>query len=465
MIGFSALNGNASTSASVACAGPAPSAVAIAKTGNFATMPRLAASHSPFATWTRATAVAALYAAAMVGCIMIGRYGAQVTPIWLPTAILAWALVTSPSRDWPIFIGLAVFAHLFGSFVVGDQFGLELVYLVANMASPLLLAALMRAKGDQLAFEDRGEVVRFLVYGGLLAPALSAAIAVAPSVINGEFDPRFAAIWFLSDGLSFVVFLPIFKIVASNGWRELLAPDVRVRALTLLGILVVAHAISAFLPPRLYSIFTILLIPYLIYVAFDAGMTAARAAIALSAVLMFCVGLFALANRVSDPQGLFLSVEVYVLATVACVMPIAAALEERKRLYETASEALNDAQEAWGGLIAAEAQFRLVADNASECILRLRSDGEILYASPAWKSVTRDPEDLHGLMLTSLVRPEEGDRLTGDIGKLVSDGNFDRSQNWQLHLRDMNDVWRLYNVRATLITTDEFVAVLRQVQE
>jgi integral membrane sensor domain MASE1 len=464
MIGFSTTNAADLMPATATAPMATPGASAIAKVINFATMPRLA-TDSSLATWARAAAVAALYAAAMVVCILIGRYGAQVTPIWVPSAILAWALLTSPPRAWPILVGLTVIAHLIGSFIVGDQFGVELIYLAANIACPLLFAALMRRKGEQLEFEDRGEVVRFLIYGGVFAPALSVAIAVAPMLSSGSFNVRFAAIWFLAEGLSLIVFLPIFKIVASNGWRELLAPGLRARAFALLGVLVASHGISAFLPANLYSIFTILLIPYLIYVAFDAGMTAARAAIALSSVSMFCVGLFAVANRVPDPQGLLLSLQIYVLATVACVLPIAAALEERHRLYEAASEALQDAQEAWGGLIAAEAQFRLVADNASECILRLRSDGEILFASPAWKSVVADPESLHGVNISSLVREDGADRLKGEISKLVSDGSFDRPHHWQLNLRDMNGVWRLYDVRATLITADEFVAVLRQVQE
>jgi integral membrane sensor domain MASE1 len=464
MFGFSALNAAALPFATRSRARLTPFEGVIANVKNFATM-QVLATDSSLATWARAAAFAALYAAAMVVCIMIGRFGAQVTPIWVPSAILAWALLTSPARDWPLLVGAIVVAHVVGSFIVGDQFAVELIYLGANVACPLLFAALMRSKGDQLEFEDRGEVVRFLIYGGALAPALSAAIAVAPTLASGSFNFRFAAIWFLAEGLSLIVFLPIFKIVASNGWKELLAPGLRVRAFVLLGVLVVAHGISASLPGNLYSIFTILLIPYLIYVAFDAGMTAARAAIALSSVAMLCVGLFSIANRVSDPQGLLLSLQVYVLATVACVMPISAALEERKRLYEAASEALHDAQEAWGGLIAAEAQFRLVADNASECILRVRSDGEILFASPAWKSVVADPESLHGVNLSSLVRPDESDRLAGEVQRLVREGNFDRPHHWQLNLRDMNDVWRLYDVRATLITADEFVAVLRKVQE
>lgn len=466
MFGFSIANA-AGSLAQRAVAQPAGFPIgAIANGGKFGTMTGLA-NDSSRSTWLRGAIFAGLYFVAMVACIMLGRFGAQVTPIWVPSSLFAWALLTTPRAGWPALIGFVSIAHVLGAFVVGDQFTVELIYLVANIASPALLVWLMQRRSDELEFEDRNEVIRFLIYGGALAPALSTAIASAPSLLDGSFSTHFAAVWFLADGLSFIVFLPLFKVVATNGWKRLREPDLRVRAFALLGALVVMHAISAFLPAGGYRIFMMLLIPFLIYIAFDAGMTAARAALALSAVLLLSIALFAPApaDRGMDPQGYLLAMQLYLAATVACVLPIAAALDERQRLYEAASEALQDAHQAWGELVAAEAHYRLIADHSTDKVLHVRTDGEIVFASPACDALSGNGDTLNGTNFTAITHADDQSRLRQEIAALVASGSFDQSREWQLRLRDMNDAWRPYHVRATLITGDEFVAVLRQVQE
>lgn len=417
--------------------------------------------------WLRGAIFAGLYFVAMVACIMLGRYGAQVTPIWVPSAILTWGLLTTPRQHWALLIAFVAIAHVLGAIVVGDQFAVELVYLLANLASPLLFVWLMARRGDELEFEDRAEVIRFLIYGGVLAPAASTAVASIASLSMGSFDARFSAIWFLADGLSFIVFLPLLKVVATNGWKRLREPDIRVRAFWLLASLVAAHAVSVFLPASGYRIFMMLLIPYLIYIAFDAGMTAARAALAISSVLLLSIALFAAApaDRNMDPQTYLLAMQVYLAVTTACVLPIAAALEERQRLYEAASEALQDAHEAWGELVAAEAHYRLMADHSTDKILHVRADGDILFASPACDVLSGNDDALSGTNFSALTHADDQARLRQEIAALVAGGNFDQPREWQLRLRDMNDTWRPYHVRATLITDDEFVLVLRQVQE
>lgn len=465
MFGFSIANA-AEPSARRAHVWPAAAFLGdFAKDGKVWVMTGLA-SDSSRAGWLRGAIYAGLFFIAMVGCIMLGRFGAQVTPIWIPSAILTWGLLTTPRQGWAVMIGFAAIAHVLGAMIVGDQLEVELIYLAANLASPLLLVWLMARRGDELEFEDRGEVIRFLIYGGVLAPAASTVIASIASLSMGAFDPHFSAIWFLADGLSFIVFLPLLKVVATNGWKRLRQPDIRVRAFWLLTGLVAAHAVSIFLPASGYRIFLMLLIPYLIYIAFDAGMTAARAAVAASAVLLLTIALFAPAplDRNMEPQSYLLAMQLYLAVTAACVLPIAAALEERQRLYEAASEALQDAHEAWGELVAAEAHYRLIADHTTDLVMHLRANSEIEFASPACDVLNGNTAMLKGTKLSSLTHSDDQSRLQSEISALIAANNFDQPREWQLRLRDMNDTWRLFHVRATLITDDEFVAVLRQVQ-
>ncbi len=471
MIGFSILTGSERvTDARAAAARPA-----IAKPAKFANMLAVATGgDSLFRQALRAFVFAALYFAAMVGAIALTRFGAQVSPLWIASAVLAWALISAPMAQWWLIVGLTAIAHISGAIVVGDQMDIEIIYLVANLASPLVFASIMRTRGDDLAFEDRREVLWFLLIGGVIAPFVSTTIStVGVFVDQARFSPRAFSIWFLSDALSFVAFLPIIKTLAEGEWREMFAPGTRRKTILLFGILIAAHIFAALsLPAAGYRIFLLVLLAYTIFVAFELGLTGARAAIGVTVVLLVAGALFGPTpeDRGVDPQQYLLALQVYMAVLVVSVLPMAAALAEKQRLYETASEALNDAQAAWGELIAAEAHYRLIADNTTDMILRLTLDGTILFASPACIALSADTEALHDHSLIDLAREEDRARVRSEIAQLVTAGALDRPRFWQLRLRDVNDEWGLYDVSATLTAPnggapDEIVAVLRQVQE
>jgi PAS domain S-box-containing protein len=420
----------------------------------------------------RGLVFATLYLVAMVGAIELARFGGQVAPIWIASAIFAWALLTAPYRDWPVLIGLTAVAHAVGGTLAGDQLTMEAVYLVANLASPILCAALLLRRSDALEFEDRGSVFRFLLICAFSA-AMSAVIVGAWTLVStGEFNFRDTGTWFLSDGLSFVVFLPIFKSLASGGWRTLLAPNVRRRSLLLFGILVVALASHWFMPDAFRRIFPTVLIPYLIYMVFELGIAGARGATALTTISFLAYALFAgeSARRGLPPVDYLFSVQVYLATMVACLLPLAAALAEKQKLYETASEALSDAQAAWGDLIAAEAHYRLLADNAGDMILRLGLDGAVLFASPACRTLVANVESLTGRSLADLAHTDDAARSREQLAAFAAEGALDKPHSTRLRLNGADGVARPFDVRITLIASrgkaaDEFIAVLRPVQQ
>lgn len=440
---------------------PAPW-VAIAKPRELKTIGDLKADDSHRGVWARGLVFAVLYAVAMVAGIALTRFGAQVAPVWIASAVFAWALLTSPTREWPIYTGFIAAAHIAGSVFVDDPPIVAAVFLAANLASPLLVAGLMRWRGDTLAFEERGETLRFLLICGLLAPGVSTAIvALAAAIGLMDFSLRSAVTWFLADGLSFVVFLPLINVVASNGWRALLTPGTRRRTLLMFAILFASFAIAWLLPASGFRIFMMLLIPYLIYIAFDLGLTAARAALAVSAVLMIAHSLFAPAppDRVMDEQQYLLAIQVYVAAMVASVLPIAVALAERQRLYETASQALHDAQEAWGQLLAAEAHHQFASAHANDVVIHVGADGEILSASPTAIALRQGEEGLAGASLIDMAHPDDAAHVRDTLAAMAAGAGA--TGPWQLRLRGMNDEWVLYDVDANMGAPGEIVAVLR----
>jgi integral membrane sensor domain MASE1 len=417
----------------------------------------------------RALSFAMLYFVAMVLAIVLARFGGQVAPIWIASAVLAWGLITAPTNEWLPVIGLTAVAHVIGGVIVGDQAALEAVYLLANLVSPLLCAALLRWRGADLEFEDRGDVIRFLAIAGIVAPGASAAIIGAWSQIStGVFNARDTGVWFLSDGLSLVVFLPIFKNLADGGLRNLFSARLRAKAAVMFGGLLTMHAVGWFLPSDLYRFFLLFLIIYTIYIAFELGLDGARAAIGLTAVILVVYALSpAPSGRGTEPLEFLFAIQVFTAAMVASVLPLAGALAEKDRLYQTASESLAEAQAAWGDLIAAEAHYRLVADNTADMILRLDLDGAILFASPACSALSDNPDGPTHRQFADLAHPDDSARIRDALAGFAAAGAPDQPHAIQARLANVSGAWPLFDIHVTLVSgrsggTGEFIAVLRR---
>ncbi|SUS03250.1 membrane hypothetical protein [uncultured Defluviicoccus sp.] len=419
----------------------------------------------------RAFVYALLFVAAMEIAVDLARFGQSVTPLWIASAILAWALFHAPLRDWPIITGFAMVAHVARGVFAGDTLAMESIYLAANVGGPLVCAGLLYWADKRWGFEDRNAVLRFFLIGGLVGPAVSTLVAYAGSFIEpSRFKVSDLPIWFMADALSYVVFLPIFRIVFTGSWRELTAPTRRTRAAALLTLLLIVNTIGWFLPPTLYSFYTIFLPAFLIFIAFELGSPGARAAVAISALAIIGHAMLGPSSAVGlRGVELMLASQAYVASLVICVLPLADALTEKQRLYEEVSASLNDAQAAWGELIAAEAHYRLIADNADSMVMRIGLDGGIIFASPACSQLSDDVQALEGKKFWDLTPPDDAGPVRADLEIFIGAGVADRPHAIRVRLRDAAGTWRLFDARVTLIASHgdeaaELIAVLREVQ-
>ena len=297
------------------------------------------------ANWSRVAVRGLIYAVlfvlAMELSVDLARFGANVTPVWIASAIFAWALLSSRTREWPMLAGLFIAAHIARAIYVGDNAVNELLYLTLNIGAPLLCAGLLRWSGNALEFEDRASVVRFLLIAGLAAPAASVMVVAAGSFISPQrFDLADIGTWFLAESLSYVVFLPIFCSIGSGAWRQLVSPRLRTKAVILLSILIAAEIAAWYMPGRIHNFFTIAAVPYLVLVAFELGSAGASAAIAIVAITMLGNGLLVPRppGAPLDTADYLLATQFYIAAIATCVLPLVAALDEKNRLYEIGLE-------------------------------------------------------------------------------------------------------------------------------
>jgi len=103
-----------------------------------------------------------------------------------------------------------------------------------------------------------------------------------------------------------------------------------------------------------------------------------------------------------------------------------------------------------------EAQFRLLAENASDMIARLTTGGQVLYISPACKTVLGyDPEELTGMHIFDLIH-EKDRRL---IQRLFRDGNYSATHTvaYQALHHDGRFIWLESSGRAVLDPQTNFI--------
>ncbi|MEJ0022510.1 MAG: PAS domain-containing protein [Alphaproteobacteria bacterium] len=132
----------------------------------------------------------------------------------------------------------------------------------------------------------------------------------------------------------------------------------------------------------------------------------------------------------------------------AGILPLAAVVEEKQRLYESASHAIEEAQQAWGDIIAAEANYRLLADNTRAFVLRLNADGLIASASASSPLLGYDTHDLEGSYLSTYL-DETGTAALRDALVTIDPSAENDRNSFQLRIRGQDNSWRTFEAVVT----------------
>ncbi|GAA0652658.1 PAS domain S-box protein [Brevundimonas lenta] len=117
-------------------------------------------------------------------------------------------------------------------------------------------------------------------------------------------------------------------------------------------------------------------------------------------------------------------------------------------------------------LTRSEAQYRLLADNMDDAVVRIQASGRSNYISPAAEGlIGYSPSDLRGVAPQSLVHPEDRTAVLSVIRRGLRGVRSQQLQHRALH-RDGRTVWVESNVRAVPSedgTITELVVVVRDI--
>jgi PAS domain S-box-containing protein len=355
--------------------------------------------------------------------------------------VLAMCLLARRSRP-------TLFAAAIGS-VVGEVavgagvIDALLITSITYAGVALMFASIRYMIGGEIDFRSWRHLLKFLALGWLV----SAAVAVPGSWLPlGDAAPASLqnwVSWSLSTALSYAIFTPTLVLLATFRGVPRQTDDaerrVLVANLAMLGLLLFVFSQSEF--PAGFMVSVGLL-----------GVAAYAEIEATSLALLFTSIVAIAATAMGHGPWLLVAgttavrvdaVEIFLAVLTTGIIPTAAAITERRRLQESLKIALDETRQAAAALREREELYRLLAENASDIVIRTDLGGRIQYVTPSIERILGyAPAELVGTRIYDLVLGEDVTRLKEAVDR-AREGRDSRGQRieYRARCRDGRTLW------------------------
>ncbi|MEJ2410915.1 MAG: diguanylate cyclase [Novosphingobium sp.] len=320
--------------------------------------------------------------------------GRNIATVWPADSLILALLLISPRRRWPVIL-LATWAGNLAANGVTRGWMIGLVFYGAINTVQALMAAILLQRshsGNDLLADSRSSI-RFLLFAGILAPALCASLGALAAFMNyGEPVASSFVRWFASNSLGLLIGTPVFKsILDGEYWRCLKEKDWSKRFETAgLHVIHIVLTVAVFgqntMPLLFLPICSILLL------SFRLGKLGTQSGVIITAL----IGAVA-AYRGSGPMALlhvtpaFESIffQVYLGVLLCTTLPVAATVSATSR----ALTRLADREEA----------LHLVMSNSPDGIMSFDSEGICRWADGRLEDyLGAKPQSLLGASLSDI---------------------------------------------------------------
>ncbi|WP_331986558.1 response regulator [Chitinimonas sp.] len=299
-------------------------------------------------------------------CIELSRQPGNIATLWLANAWLTACLLSQPARCWPGLLLAAGAANLAANLLLGDSAATSLSFLPANLLESLFAGLVLGRVGGWRDFDRSPRaMLRLLIFGGLLPPALGACLGAATLAFNGAASFALAwPSWFAGSAIGSCSFLPLGLLLLRD--RDVLATLLSTPSLLLTVLTVVIDGAALhWLPyPFVYVTIAITLAAALLGTA-GAVLPVLIGTVACSAIIS--VGYFQPTQATSGWHSL----SVYVPFLLTIIPPLLlGAITQQSRDRERA-------------MLLSENQFRGAFETASHGIALVSLEGRWLTVNPA----------------------------------------------------------------------------------
>lgn len=385
------------------------------------------------------------------------RFDGGVAFIWIASAFLIARLLGTSQRSW----WLALAPCLVASMAVTVMFGLGPLSAVpiaaANLGEAVLAAWLLRrSRMPDAPFQSLDWMARFILAVGVAAPLASglAGATIAHFAVGAAWGSSMLR-WYAGHALGNLTFTPIAVLLIRGDIGRWAGESSRRRMVeaVLLLLLVATITLAVFLQDGMPLLFLPML--PLILATFRIGRFGAAASIVILALIggactLLGRGPISLMDVSQGTQLQFF--QFYLATTVLTVLPVAADLARRGRLFR----ALRDS----------EARYRVLAETSTDIILNLDVDGRIRFVSPSIRQLGGyEPEDLIGRSAGLLIAPEHRDRVREAHARTIAARGEAVVVDYLACTRTGDARWFETNARAIVTETGEVDGVVSVVRD
>lgn len=319
-----------------------------------------------------------------------------VTILWPSNGFLIGVLLCSRRRQWPSWIVTGYLIDFALNRLLGGTYGNSAWFSLCNMLEVVVASfPLSRIISPGPDLTRPRQLINFLLYGVLLAPAVASFAVLLPGEGNPSFNgPRLHRFlwWFIADALGIAVVTPLylsFRLrdkLHGRSWQEIAG----------LSVMLVSVTTAVFWQgsyPGLY-----LILPFLLLMGVRLGLAGSACGLLFVSIIAGFLttsghGPFML-MRGATLATRDLSLQVFIAVSMLLVYIPEVVLAERRRLQ--------------ANLITSESRFRLLAEASRDMIVLTDLDGRRHYVSPSvTEALGWQPEEVLEGTYRDLVHPDD----------------------------------------------------------
>ena len=368
--------------------------------------------------------------------LLLARNTVHVEMLWPARGVvLACCLLWRPKSSLPVLVA-ALLGGITGQIAVGAGAIHATLRASLNVAAiAIVLFASEKAVDRELDFRDWRHLWKFLAIGWVTAAIMAVPGSQLATWRSGTTFLEDWSSWSLSTILSYTIFTPTFVLLATMRTVEHTSPlaERRVFVANLAMLVLLCFVFSQSMFPAGFMIAVALLA-----VAFYSETEGAAVGLLLTATVALTATAMGAGPWTLVPGSMSVRVDaaqVFLAALTVGIIPTAAAITERRKLQESLASALEQTRQTADALRESEALYRLLAENASDIVIRTDVEGRILYVAPSVERILGYlPSDLVGQTFYSLLLPEDVETLKQAVRNARS-GTAERAERVEYRAR------------------------------
>jgi diguanylate cyclase (GGDEF)-like protein/PAS domain S-box-containing protein len=372
------------------------------------------------------------------GTILLTAGSGYISTIWPADALLLALILPIRARRWPPFLVMGLLGNILANLFTYGGLIASTLYSLSNMVG-IVIAALLLQRGESHGnmLENVRAVLRFVLIGGILAPAASSVggALTAHHLFGQPLLPSYST-WYVANALGLLIFTPLFSGIVSGAfshWLGEMSPAARIEAAGIFA-LVILCGLFTFLVAGYPMLF--LLAPPVLLATFRLGQFGAKISLIIAALIGVVCTMYGhgpIAAIIPDKADQALFLQFYLAVLLLMTLPVTADLNARRTLARRLAES--------------EASLRLLASESADALVRLDDRGHCIQSSGATTRLLGvEAGTLSGSLLATLADERTEEAVVHSIAEALA--SPDRVSYCEFRPRHRPESWLECTIRA-----------------